>query len=201
MSLPLVVVVVVLGLVVRPSAPECPPSQRGNDTGVCDCQTMSRIFRDCLRCPPELGCQCATPEKLLLNVTDFYGRFCWGPPPNIVYVAFVVPIMGALLILAMGYLIVRSRKQAPSVAGDSKRSSNTSEGHSRYANQGSWTNYENSFMDRESRRGSRPPQVQYAAGPHGEQPIYANSQGVYYNYVPSQVQGVQREPLYARPDH
>nr|XP_060639884.1 uncharacterized protein LOC132780285 [Anolis sagrei ordinatus] len=195
-----------LGLLVLPSASECPPSQQGNDTGPCECLRMSRIFRDCLRCPPELGCQCVAPDRRLLNVTDFYGRSCWGPPANIVYVAFVVPIMGAILILAMGYLIVRSRKQAPSVAGSSKRSSDASEAQSRYANQGSRTDYENIFMDRQPRRDrgaskSRPPQVPYAAGPHGEQPIYANAQGVYYNYIPPPAPGVHQEPLYVRPDH
>ncbi|KAH0625737.1 hypothetical protein JD844_033948 [Phrynosoma platyrhinos] len=201
-------VALLLGHLARPTWAECPPSQKGNDTSPCNCVAATRIFRDCLHCPPELGCQCSSSEGLL-NVTQFYARACQGLPSNAIYVAVVVPIMGLLLIAALTYFLVRSKKGEP-LAHD-KWEPDAIEGQPRYVGragpQGHQGNYENILVGQgpeggqhQSRRGSknRPRRVSDVDGPYGQQPIYANTQGMYYNYRKGAKEG--EEAVYISPD-
>ncbi|XP_042297867.1 uncharacterized protein LOC121916634 isoform X2 [Sceloporus undulatus] len=161
-------IALLLGHLACPAWAECPPSQKGNDTNPCDCVTATRIFRDCLHCPPELGCQCSFSEELL-NVTQFYAMNCQGLPAKAVYVAVVVPIMGLFLIAALTYFLVRSKKGEP-LAHD-KWTPDTAEGQ---------------------------PRPRRLSDFHGEQPVYANTQGMYYNYAGKGGQG--EESVYITPD-
>ncbi|XP_060089412.1 leucine-rich repeat-containing protein 25 [Heteronotia binoei] len=174
----------------------------------CHCQVAGSISSYCQRnnCTRPVSCHCSSPQGLL-NATDFYAQQCRGLPVA-VYVAIAVSLLALLLGAAVVYIVVRRKKGAATVR--EKRESTTSNGaQPRYIShgglqadpaqrKGGHADYENVFIGQaqevrggkhKERHSRKPPKsrshqkAQEAEAPPGEQPIYANTQDVYYNYV------------------
>nr|XP_056723569.1 leucine-rich repeat-containing protein 25-like [Euleptes europaea] len=190
----------------------------------CRCDVAESISSYCqrLNCTPSISCLCSSPRGFL-NVTDFYAQQCRGLSVAM-YAAIVISVLAVLLGAAVACVLIRRKKRGAAV--QEKRESRTSNGaQPRYISHaglqanpaqglGAHADYENVFIGQPqeadrghmARNSSKQPksrshrkvQKANASPPGGEQPIYANAQEVYYNYV--ETPAPLDEDLYVMPD-
>ncbi|XP_072833955.2 uncharacterized protein LOC140701663 [Pogona vitticeps] len=206
----------------------CPSWDRGHNA-TCTCEEAKDLYTACLNCTPSAACQCTSSSSQgRLNLTDFYAQECHGSATRAaLYVAIILPPVALLLAALLVYAFVQRRKVAS--LGHDKRASKASDaglGQPRYISHTSplgdaarsppgHQEYENVFVDqpqgarggRSERRSrkpskSRPPsKVRDTDSTQNDQPIYANTQDVYYNYVGRPAtQEVHNEGVYVIPD-
>ncbi|XP_063003340.1 uncharacterized protein LOC134413144 [Elgaria multicarinata webbii] len=180
----------------------------------CSCDVVRSIDRYCKNCPSPIECQCHSRTGLF-NATDFHAESCHGPSTGI-YALAVIPVVALLAVIGLVYFLFQKKNSG--TLAQNKRGSNSSDvarGQPRYishagpqgdagrAGEGH-ADYANVFMEQpwDARAGQRgksgPP-----SGPQGDQPIYANTQELYYNYggaATAGPQGQDEEDLYIIPD-
>ncbi|XP_044311891.1 uncharacterized protein LOC123036609 [Varanus komodoensis] len=187
----------------------------GTLTVDCACGVAGSIRHYCQNCSLETACRCASPGGLL-NATDFFARRCRGPPPG-VYAAAVLPVVALLLVAGLAYFLIQKRRKA--TFAQDKRTSPGSEGahgQPRYIQHaspqgdaargaaGDTSDYANIFLEQpQGARVRHGGQHSCPPGPlEGEQPVYANTQDLYYNYcgpVGNSPEALEEE-LYIIPD-
>ncbi|XP_061457588.1 uncharacterized protein LOC133372678 [Rhineura floridana] len=189
----------------------------------CGCDVVGTIFPYCQNCTPNIECQCFSSQGPV-NASDFYAKQCLVS--GALYAAILVPILVLVLTAGLAYLLIR-KKRATTICQDKQGSSvsDGAHGQPRYISHvgpqgdaargpGHHTDYENIPVNQphmtKTRQGERraskqstnrlSPQVPDTNGPHSDQPVYANAQDLYYNYVGSAAPAAVDEDIYIIPD-
>nr|XP_028569611.1 uncharacterized protein LOC114588463 [Podarcis muralis] len=185
----------------------------------CQCPVSESVLSYCQNCSSDTDCQCFTSESRARNVSDFHAQQCQGMPGSL-YAAIVVPIVAVVLLAGLAYFLIR-RKGAAAISHN-KRDSSASEGvhgQPRYishagpqgeGSHGCHANYENidhgAGARQGKRRASKPSTSRMSPGapdpdvPQDDQPVYANTQDLYYNYSGGPPSGNTEEDIYIVPD-
>ncbi|KAJ6664325.1 hypothetical protein lerEdw1_008544 [Lerista edwardsae] len=191
----------------------------------CDCELVNATIFHCTDCAVE--CR-ETYGTGLLNATEYHIQQCGVQKAGInISIPIVVSILALLLVAGTAYFLIRRKKKGATFGQDKRASnaSNVTQGQPRYLTHsgpqdldrgtGHHANYENVFIDQaqEARGGpgdhqsqrqpkSRlPSSVEKANNSLAEQPIYANTQDVYYNYPGQTASQAPDEEVYIMPDH
>ncbi|XP_077188002.1 leucine-rich repeat-containing protein 25 [Paroedura picta] len=189
----------------------------------CRCDVAGSIFPYCqrqLNCTQSVSCLCSSPRGFL-NVTGFYAQQCQGLPVAVA-AAVTASVLALLVGAAVAYVLVR-RKRRASMVQEKRESTGSNGAQPRYIShtgpqfdvaqaKGGQADYENVFIGQpKEARGRRQEQSrrkqpksrslqksQEKEPPPTEQPVYANTQEVYYNYVgtPTSLE----EDVYVTPD-
>ncbi|XP_034976606.2 leucine-rich repeat-containing protein 25-like [Zootoca vivipara] len=185
----------------------------------CQCPVAGSVLPYCQNCSADTECLCFTLEGRAQNVTDFHAQQCQGMPGSL-YAAIVVPIVVVVLLAGLVCFLIR-RKVTAAISHD-KRGSTASEGvhgQPRYishagpqgdASHSCHANYENidhgAGARQGKRRASKPstsrlsPEAPDPDVPHDDQPVYANTQDLYYNYSGGPTLGNAEDDIYIVPD-
>ncbi|XP_032992786.1 leucine-rich repeat-containing protein 25-like, partial [Lacerta agilis] len=185
----------------------------------CQCPVARSVLSYCQNCSAETECHCFTSEGRAQNVTSFHAKQCQGMPGSL-YAAILMPIIAVVLLAGLAYFLIR-RKRTAAISHD-KRGSTASEGvhgqpryisHSGPQGDGGHVghaNYENidhgAGARQGKRRASKPsasrlsPEGPDPDAPHDDQPVYANTQDLYYNYRGGPPSGNAEDDIYIVPD-
>ncbi|XP_066492367.1 uncharacterized protein [Tiliqua scincoides] len=192
----------------------------------CECELVNTTLVHCGNdCVLNIECR-KSSDTGLTNAQEFYNQECGKQKTATkpILIAIVVSILTLLLVACVAYVLIR-RKKKGATFGQDKRASNASDathGQPRYHTHsgpqdpgtGQHANYENVFIDQpqEARGGSNdhraqrqsksrlPSSAEKANNSLAEQPIYANTQDVYYNYSGQTASEAPDEEVYIMPD-